>query len=31
MSEGFEPELNPDNVKQVDLIACIPSYKEAAV
>ncbi len=29
MSEGFEAELNPDNVKQVDLIVCIPSYKEA--
>lgn len=29
MSERFESEVNPENVKKVDMVVCIPSYNEA--
>ncbi|MFZ0447639.1 MAG: cell wall biosynthesis glycosyltransferase [Desulfatiglandaceae bacterium] len=29
MADRFEPEHNPDNVKEAELVVCIPSFKEA--
>ena len=29
MPDRFEKEMNPENIKQTDMVVCIPSYKEA--
>ena len=29
MSEMFEAECNPENIKSVEMVVCIPSYNEA--
>jgi glucosylglycerate synthase len=29
MPESFQKEINPENVKKVEMVVCIPSYKEA--
>ena len=29
MPEGFENEVNPEKIKQAEMVVCIPSYKEA--
>ncbi|MBW1797163.1 MAG: glycosyl transferase [Deltaproteobacteria bacterium] len=29
MSDRFENEVNPDNIKKSEMVVCIPSYKEA--
>jgi glycosyltransferase involved in cell wall biosynthesis len=29
MTEGFEGEVNPENVKRAEMVVCIPSYNEA--
>ena len=29
MSDTFEAEFNPDNIKSAEMVVCIPSYKEA--
>ncbi len=29
MPDRFEKEINPENIKKVDMVVCIPSYKEA--
>jgi glycosyltransferase involved in cell wall biosynthesis len=29
MSDRFETELNPQNIKKADMVVCIPSYNEA--
>ena len=26
---GFEAEINPENIDKADMVVCIPSYKEA--
>ncbi|OQX66186.1 MAG: glycosyl transferase [Desulfococcus sp. 4484_242] len=29
MNQGFEKEVNPENIKRAELVVCIPSYNEA--
>ena len=29
MSDTFESEINPENIKKVEMVVCIPSYNEA--
>ena len=29
MTEGFEREVNPQNIEKAEMVVCIPSYKEA--